>query len=191
MQYNGLTIQYNVISLLLPLSLSALGHPKELQILTQRNAVCPQIVKCLPLFSARGSTSNIPAAHHVPGASVYQWTIYQVNQWTRVQTYQCPFTRKTSVPVHHLLGKSAYQCTIYKVYQCTIYQINHCTSVPSTIYQEHQKCTVLHHKQHPLTPILCHALMRSSLHGLCVHGHNVVTYHCHGGFDKDIPSYQR
>ena len=33
--------------------------------------------------------------------------------------------------------------------------------------------------------------MRSSLHGLCVHGHNVVTYHCHGGFDKDIPSYQR
>ena len=132
MQYNGLTIQYNVIPLLLPLSLSALGHPKELQILTQNNTVCPQIVKCLPLFSARGSTSNRKYTSSAPCT----WCIsVPVNHVPGKSVDPC---RRTSA---HLLGKPVYQCTIYKVYQCTIYQINHCTSVPSTIYQEHQKCT--------------------------------------------------
>ena len=39
--------------------------------------------------------------------------------------------------------------------------------------------------QHPLAPILCNApLMRSSLHGCCVHAHNVAMYHCRGGLNN-------
>ena len=60
-----------------------------------------------------------------------------------------------------------------QLYQCTIY---HCTSVP-----------VHHVPPQALAPILCNALMRSSLHGWRVHGHNVVTYHCHGGLDNCQP----
>ena len=52
----------------------------------------------------------------------------------------------------------------------------HCTSVP-----------VHHVPPQALAPILCNALMRSSLHGWRVHGHNVVTYHCHGGLDNCQP----
>ena len=60
-----------------------------------------------------------------------------------------------------------------QLYQCTIY---HCTRVP-----------VHHVPPQALAPILCNALMRSSLHGWRVHGHNVVTYHCHGGLDNCQP----